>query len=117
MYDYRVATLARTIDGDTYDFDLDLGFHATLRVRVRLAGIDTFEVYGKNAHPKGGEAREFAAAWMTAAHELRVATLRLTPGSPIPDGSFGRWLGIVYDRTSGEQLVDALRAAGYEKTT
>jgi micrococcal nuclease len=36
----------RVIDGDTYDITLDLGFYVSHRIRVRLKGVDTPEVYG-----------------------------------------------------------------------
>lgn len=119
MYEYRILNVARVIDGDTYDLDLDLGFYATLRVRVRCIGIDTWEVYGKNADPRGIAARDFAAEWFHGAFELghvRVRTRRLDPASPVGDGSFGRWAGTVYDDT-GELLSDALRDNGHSKTS
>ena len=37
------ARVKRVVDGDTLDLDIDLGFHITLRERVRLMGIDTPE--------------------------------------------------------------------------
>lgn len=39
MYEYR-ATVIRVIDGDTVDLRIDLGFDASINVRVRLDGID-----------------------------------------------------------------------------
>lgn len=118
MYEYRVAGIARVIDGDTYDLDIDLGFYAILRIRVRLADIDTYEVYGTNSHPLGGEARAFAAGWMSERLEkdsLVIRTFKLRPDTPTADGAFGRWLGEVRDGDSGELLADALRAGGYEE--
>lgn len=116
MYTYSVIAIPKVIDGDTFDFDLDLGFYARLRVRVRLAGIDTYEVYGKNAHPKGIDARDFAADWMrtrlTRGH-LAVHTFKLSPDTPTADGSFGRWMGEVFDLDDQSLLADALRDAGY----
>ena len=41
-YIYK-ATVMRIIDGDTVDLDIDLGFHVSIKQRVRLAGIDTPE--------------------------------------------------------------------------
>ena len=35
LYTYNV------VDGDTFDFDVDLGFYLTHRIRVRLAKVDT----------------------------------------------------------------------------
>lgn len=115
MYIYRVHDVARVIDGDTFDLDLDLGFYARLRVRVRLMGVDTYEIYGKNADPRGAQAKELAEAWMAerlATGRLRVQTYRLNPDTPTADGAFGRWLGTVFDGETDEWLSDALEDAG-----
>ena len=45
-YTYR-ATVVKVIDGDTIDVDIDVGFHTTLRKRLRFLGIDTWEVRGE----------------------------------------------------------------------
>ena len=43
---YRyMAKLGRVVDGDTMDVVIDLGFYVELRERVRLAGMDTPEIY------------------------------------------------------------------------
>ena len=115
MYEYRIINIAKVVDGDTFDFDLDLGFYAHLRVRVRLHGIDTWEMWGKNAHELGVPARDFAANWFNDAVDLRVRTAKLRPGTPVGDGSFGRWAGEVFDAHTDERLADALRQAGFEK--
>ena len=40
-YSYRVKNIVKTIDGDTFDCILDLGFDVLLEARVRMYGIDT----------------------------------------------------------------------------
>ena len=35
------------VDGDTFDFEIDLGFGITYKDRLRLYGVDTPEVKGK----------------------------------------------------------------------
>jgi micrococcal nuclease len=45
---YRLKAVAKVVDGDTVDLDLDLGFSITLRQRVRLYGIDAPEVHTKD---------------------------------------------------------------------
>ena len=47
MYEYT-ARCVRVVDGDTYDFDVDLGFRIAHRIRVRLADRDTPELRSKN---------------------------------------------------------------------
>ena len=37
---YRLKALAKVVDGDTLDLDLDLGFSLVLRQRVRLLSGD-----------------------------------------------------------------------------
>ena len=43
MYDYKVKSIKRVIDGDTIELEIDLGFHLTLCDKVRLAGVNTPE--------------------------------------------------------------------------
>ena len=40
-YKYRVSSLAKVVDGDTIDVNIDLGFDVSTQQRVRLLGIDT----------------------------------------------------------------------------
>ena len=42
MHTYR-AKVKRVVDGDTVDFDVDLGFHIGISIRTRLLGVDTPE--------------------------------------------------------------------------
>ena len=42
MYEYK-ATVDRVVDGDTVDFIVDLGFSVKIKIRTRLAGVDTPE--------------------------------------------------------------------------
>ena len=42
MHTYRVK-VKRVVDGDTVDFDVDLGFHISISIRTRLLGVDTPE--------------------------------------------------------------------------
>ena len=39
---YR-AKVNRVVDGDTVDFEVDLGFYISIRIRTRLLGVDTPE--------------------------------------------------------------------------
>ena len=42
MHTYR-AKVKRVVDGDTVDFDVDLGFHISINIRTRLLDVDTPE--------------------------------------------------------------------------
>lgn len=63
MYTYNCQIL-RVVDGDTLDLEIDLGFNVRIRERVRLIGVDTPEVFGKNASPEGTVASDFTKAWV-----------------------------------------------------
>lgn len=117
VYRYRVAGIAKVIDGDTFDLDLDLGFYVNLRIRVRLADVDAYEVYGRNAHPLGSEAKNLSERWLAQALEdgLTIETFKLNLDSPVPDGSFGRWAGRLTNDVTGEDLAVVLTDAGYVK--
>lgn len=52
MYEYR-ARVTRVVDGDTYDFEVDLGFNIKFNQRFRLINADTPEVYGRYASDDG----------------------------------------------------------------
>jgi len=42
MYNYN-AKVVRCVDGDTVDFEVDLGFKIFVSIRTRLIGVDTPE--------------------------------------------------------------------------
>ena len=46
MYDYR-CVVRRVVDGDTIDVNIDLGFDMWLHERIRLYGVNTPEIRGK----------------------------------------------------------------------
>ena len=66
------ARCVQVIDGDTLDLDIDLGFHVTLRQRVRLRGIDTPELRGKEKD-RAVAARTEVTIW-TDGVELLIRT-------------------------------------------
>jgi micrococcal nuclease len=43
-YTYTIKEIVKYIDGDTVDVIVDLGFHVSVKKRVRLHGINTPEV-------------------------------------------------------------------------
>ena len=51
MYTYS-AKLIRVIDGDTLDASIDLGFDVWIKRRIRLAGINAYEVRTRNKKEK-----------------------------------------------------------------
>ena len=110
MYEYH-ATLTRVIDGDTFDLNIDLGLRVHTSARVRLQGIDTPETYGVPRDSaewrRGQAAKTFASQWLTQhGPALRVRTFRDRTGK------YGRWLVLIEDPNTGEQLGEQLLAAG-----
>lgn len=70
MYTYK-ATLTRIIDGDTYEADIDLGFHVHIRARLRLAATDCPEL----PTPQGWHARAQAAKWWQHHHGQAITRI------------------------------------------
>lgn len=112
-YTYRVKEILRTLDGDTVDCCIDLGFGLEATFRFRLAGIDTPE----RTEPRWAEAKFLTGSWLASAmisHDLTVTTSRRTDATVgIGDGAFGRWLGTFECPSMGRQLVDVLTDEGW----
>ena len=89
MYKYN-AELVRVIDGDTVELDIDLGFHITARQIVRLLGVDAPETRTKDLGEKarGFIVKDKVALAVFNANEIIVETEK--------QGSFKRWLGVIY---------------------
>jgi micrococcal nuclease len=51
-YTYTIKEIIKYIDGDTVDVIVDLGFHVTIKKRVRLHGINTPETRTRNKSEK-----------------------------------------------------------------
>jgi micrococcal nuclease len=77
------------VDGDTFDLDVDLGFHLRAVLRFRLRGVNTPELDSKDAaeRARAEDAREVVANLLPPGAEFRVATHKTD--------SFGRWLADV----------------------
>ena len=105
-YQYK-AKLGRVVDGDTMDVVIDLGFYVELRERVRLAGLDTPEIYrvpkDSEEYKKGMEAKEYVEKRLKEnENELIIETNKR--------GKWRRWLATIYlndsSKTLNEELVE-----------
>jgi micrococcal nuclease len=87
---YRLKAMAKVVDGDTVDLDLDLGFSLTLRQRVRLYGIDAPELRSKDPQEKikGQESQAFVSQWFERAGTVLVRTTK--------EEKYGRMLADCY---------------------
>ena len=105
---YR-AVCTRVIDGDTYVFDVDLGFNVSKRVFVRLRGVDTPELRSsdENERARAQDARAFVTSLIYG----RWVLLEADKGK-----SFDRWIGDVLfqpDEGGWRQLSEAILKAGH----
>lgn len=98
MYRFKARTV-RVVDGDTIDFELDLGFHITKRVRIRLRDFDAPELLGDEKEA-GLEMKARVEDILTDGiqHGIEVETSK--------DTSFDRWMGNVY--VGSKNLVELL---------
>ena len=93
MYEYK-ATVDRVVDGDTVDFIVDLGFSVKIKIRGRLAGVDT---------PERGH-----ADFITATVKCRDLLNKVSCSFPYQGkvviktnktGKYGRWIVEIQDVT------------------
>ena len=78
-YRYR-CTVARVVDGDTLDVDVDLGFFASMRVRVRVRGVNAPEV----STAEGRASRAALTGFLPVGMTVVCSTFK-------PDKYGGRW--------------------------
>ena len=110
MYEYKVARLIDVVDGDTIDFQIDLGFEVSFSSRVRLNGIDTPESRTLDLREKkmGLAAKEWLKHRLQSAKKIVIKTEK-------PDSSekYGRILGTVFVDGEPLSLNDQLVKGGY----
>lgn len=105
------ARVRRVVDGDTIDFDLDLGFYLITAQRVRLLDVDTPERGQKG----WTESTNFVRDWLfgEAIKDLQWKTEWPFIIETAKADSFGRWLGKVFTAApSRECLNEQLLASG-----
>ena len=88
------AKLLRCVDGDTFDADVDLGFHVWKRVRFRLLDVDTPERGQPGFVEATGKLEQLLASKLCDGF-LDVECSKT--------GKYGRWLGRVGDVASKMQ--------------
>lgn len=104
-YTYK-AKVVKVIDGDTIDVRLDVGFDTHIFKRLRLLGVDTWELRG-DERERGLVAKEFVESRMRLCHnEVYVQT------EMDGEGKYGRVLAWVWtENVSGitclnEELIE-----------
>ena len=111
-YSYRVKSIVKIIDGDTFDCIMDLGFDVLLEARVRMMGIDTPESRTRDLEEKkfGLLAKE------NLMEKLDGEELIVTTEVDNEKGKFGRILGWVWAdgvNINNQMIIDHM-AVAYE---
>ncbi len=92
MYEYKIASVKKIVDGDTIDVVVDLGFKIEMTMRVRLKEINTPELRGEEREA-GLAAKKFVEEWFvhhdSCGCELRIKTDR------DKKGKYGRYIGMI----------------------
>ena len=104
MYQYK-AKCVNVVDGDTIDFELDLGFHIKKVVRIRLEDIDCPELRGEDKE-FGKEVKRFVFGCLYNQSDYPIE-VQVTTGK---DTSFDRWMGTVHFST-GQTLQSKIKEA------
>ena len=72
------------MDGDTVDFDVDLGFNIHIQIRTRLLGVDTPE----RGHPDWAKATSAVTTLLNEQKDEEGCVIIKTEKT----GKYGRWL-------------------------
>jgi len=109
-YIYRIRSIAKVVDGDTIDADIDLGFDVSLNKRIRLAGIDTPESRTKDEYEKklGLESKEWLKKHLEGAKDILIKT-------ELPDSTekYGRIIGHLYINSGQVSVNNKMIDEGY----
>lgn len=106
---YR-AVCQHVVDGDTFDFFIDLGVYSYAYETVRLAGLDTPEVYGRYATEAGKAAKAWCERYL-----LGKPCLVYTGKDTTTFGRFVAEVIVVEPDGTRWNLTTGLREAGHEK--
>jgi micrococcal nuclease len=110
MYEYK-ATLIRVIDGDTIDLSVDMGFKMKTEQRIRLAGIDTPEIWRRKhtseEYKKGMKAKKYVEKRLSENDNILI--IRTSKGT----GIYGRYIADILLADSDISLNEELLQKGY----
>lgn len=113
LYYYRVKEIAKIVDGDTADFRIDLGFDLSIKIRVRLAGINSWESRTRNKSEKAKGLLAKSRLKEICEEHFEKGTLKI---STTEKGKYGRYLGVIWakGKSVNEQLVREGHAHHYD---
>lgn len=106
MYQYKIKSIKKIIDGDTIDVDIDLGFGITLSHRVRLKGINAAETKTLDLEEKkkGLVAKEWLIKELSKEGEWSIETTK--------EDKYGRILGTLYLADNNISLNERMLTEG-----
>lgn len=109
------AQVTNVVDGDTLDVRLDLGFEVYTIERVRLAGIDTAEVYGvdqdSEEYERGKQHSASTREWVREARDNHDGDWPFVLYSEgYERGAYGRVIGRIEAQHSRVNLANYLRS-------
>lgn len=88
--EYPYARFLRVVDGDTVDFEVDLGFRIFTYERFRLFGVDAPELRGEE-RDRGLEAkRALVDLLLRSGPDFMLRTYK--------SDKYGRWLCVIYSQ-------------------
>ena len=109
VFEYT-ATISNVVDGDTFDFDIDLGFGISYRGRLRLYGVDTPEMRGPEKL-EGERVKQYVIGRLFG-KQVQLKTKKWK-------GKYGRFVAEVYvfgkDDDFGVNLAEELIDLGMAK--
>jgi len=107
VWTYR-ARVVDVVDGDTLDVQVDLGFHMTRQIRLRLAGVDTAETYGvdhdSDEYARGQTHTQFVSRWVNSAEGAWPFLVQTDKR-----GKYGRYIAYLRRRSDGAVLNEDLK--------
>jgi micrococcal nuclease len=107
MYEYR-GKILKVVDGDTMDFEVDLGFKIKIILRLRILGLDTAELHSQNEEEKiHAKAALAKAIELLLNKDVTIKTERVTE-------KYGRYLAFI-TLPDGRSYTDVMRDLGFSK--
>ncbi len=108
LHFYGVKEVVKIVDGDTVDLLIDLGFDLSIKIRVRMSGINAWESRTRNLKEKklGLAAKDRLRELCEQAMEKKSLKILTTE-----KGKYGRYLGVLYG--NGKNINDVLVSEGH----
>jgi len=108
LYSYKVKEIIKIVDGDTVDLGIDLGFDLTVKIRVRMSGINAWESRTRNLEEKKKGLAAKVRLTEMCEESLEKGALKIVTKEK---GKYGRYLGVLY--SGGKSINDALVKEGH----